>query len=411
MNMRYQDLSILTQREAPNNARTKGFAYLVRAGYITRESDLLPLGQYAINHLNALVEENNDSFFFQLSIPTLCNENETYFPLPSGSFEVIHCPACGYTSRRDIARIKKNPLPTETLLPTEKVATPACNTIEGLANFLEIPKEKTAKALLFTRPSDGKLVFAVVRGDMQLSEAKLKAQVGDVRPATIGEITASKAVTGYASPVGLRSALIIVDDLIPDSPNLVAGANEINYHLKNVNFGRDYSAEIVADLVQAEEGHSCTDCGKPLSMINADLLRSNHEYDFNKILHALAESHHDDNGLTLPHPAAPFDVYLMHIPGNTMNTVSTANEIYDSLRSAGISVLFDDRDGRAGVKFNDADLIGCPVRVAVGERGLQEGMIELKLRLASEKRLISLKSLTSLTHQHEFWNLISDLDL
>jgi prolyl-tRNA synthetase len=280
-----------------------------------------------------------------------------------------------------------------------------------LANFLGIPKEKTAKALLFTRPSDGKFVFTVVRGDMQMSEAKLKQQVGEVKPATQEEIAASGAVAGYASPMGLKDALIIVDDLIPNSPNLVAGANETGYHLKNVNYGRDYSAEIVADLVQAEEGNACINCGKPLSAFSADLLASKDVYHFDKILHALAESHHDDKGLTLPHPAAPFDVYLMHVPGKTMDTRSAAVELYESLHKAGIPVLFDDRDERAGIKFNDADLIGCPVRVTVGERGLQNGMVELKPRSAAQNSLISLTSLTGLTSQVEFWNLVNDLDL
>ena len=409
--MRYQDLDILTQRESPNNARTQGFAFLVRAGYVTRENDLLPLGQYAIKHLQKLAEENPSSFFSLLSISTINNEHETYFSLSTGSSEVIHCPACGYTSRSDVALFAKDAASKEAALPIEKVETPHCNTIEDLAKFLEIPEEKTGKALLYTRPSDGKFIFAVVRGDMQLSEAKLKAQVGDVKPATAEEIAASGAVAGYASPVGLQDVLIIVDDLVPDSPNLVAGANRTGYHMKNVNYGRDYSAEIIADLAQAEEGHACLWCGKPLSLLHADLLAIDGEYYFDKILHSLAESHHDDNGLTLPYPAAPFDVYLMHIPGKMMDTLAVAGELYESLQNAGVSILFDDRNGRAGVKFNDADLIGCPVRIAAGERGLQEGMIELKLRSASEKSLISLTRLNGLTSQEEFWNLVNNPDL
>jgi prolyl-tRNA synthetase len=409
--MKYIDLSILTQREAPNNARTQGFAFLVRAGYLTRENQPTPLGEHALKHLEKLSADGGDSFFSKLDIAVIRNEEEAYFPLPTGALEVIHCPACGYTARSELARFAKSASPTEEALPAEKVTTPECHTIEDLANFLGIPKEKTAKALLYTRPSDGKFVFAVVRGDMQLSEAKLKGQVGEVRPATAEEIMASGAVAGYASPVGLKDALIIVDDLIPDSPNLVAGANEAGYHLKNVNYGRDYSAENVVDLVQAEEGQACVDCSKSLSAISADLLVSKGVYHFDKILHALAESHHDDKGLTLPHPAAPFDVYLMHVPGKTMDTKSPAAELYESLQKAGIVVLFDDRDERAGVKFNDADLIGCPVRVTVGERGLQNRMVELKPRSATQNSLVSLTSLNSLTSQAEFWNLVDNLDL
>ena len=409
--MKYTDLSIQTQREAPNNARTQGFAFLVRAGYMNREKGRLPLGQHAIEHLQKLAQETGPAFLSLLSLPTIGNAEEVFYPLSTGSIEIIHCPACGNTARSERASFAKKSFSNEEPLPVEKVATPESNTIEDLANFLGIPKEKTAKALLYTRPADGKLVFAVVRGDMQLSEAKLKDQVGEVKAATYEEIQMAGAVPGYASPVGLKNALIIVDDLIPASPNLVAGANESGYHLKNVNYGRDYSAEIVADLVQAEEGFACANCGNPLSLLSADLLVSQDSYDFDKILHALAESHHDDKGLTLPHPAAPFDVYLMHVPGKTMDTKATANELYEKLQETGIPVLFDDRDDRAGVKFNDADLIGCPVRVTVGERGLQNGIVELKPRIASQNSQISLTGLTGLTSRKEFWNSVNNLDL
>jgi prolyl-tRNA synthetase len=128
-------------------------------------------------------------------------------------------------------------------------------------------------------------------------------------------------------------------------------------------------------------------------------------------LHALAESHHDDKGLTLSHPAAPFDIYLMHVPGKTMDTKSVAAALYENLQKIGIPVLFDDRDERAGVKFNDADLIGCPVRITVGERGLQNEMVELKPRSASQNGSISLANLADFSNRTEFWNLVNNLDL
>jgi prolyl-tRNA synthetase len=409
--MKYSDLSIQTQREAPNNARTQGFAFLVRAGYLTRENQPTALGEQALSHLKALSLELGETFFSTLAIPVIGNKAETFYPLKTGPLDVIHCPACGYTSVSKIASFTKNAFSSEGALPAEKVVTPECNTIEDLANFLGIPKEKTAKALLYTRPSDGKFIFAVVRGDMQLSEAKLKLQVGEVKPATAEEIAASGAIAGYASPIGLKDALIVVDDLIPNSPNLVAGANESGFHLKNVNYGREYSAEIIADLVQAEAGKPCINCQKPLSLLTAELLASAEAYHFDKILHALAETHHDDKGLALLHPAAPFDVYLMHVPGKTMDTQTPALGLSESLGKAGIRVLFDDRDERAGVKFNDADLIGCPVRVTVGERGLQNGMVELKPRSAMQNSLVNLSSLAGLTSQTDLWSLVSKLDM
>lgn len=388
--MKYRELYIETQRQPPNNARTEGFSLLVRAGYLTRENVPTKLGGYTLDHLRELAAKLGDSFLSDIGPQTIGNGDETFFPIRFGSVEVAHCLACKYTERLEFARFKKTPLPQEEQLPPEKVSTPDCSTIESLANFLNIPKEKTAKALMYTRVSDYKFIFVVVRGDMQISEAKLKQSVGDIRPASAEEIANSGAAAGYASPIGLKDALIVVDDLIPQSQNLVAGANETGYHLKNTNYGRDYSAEIVADLVQAKSGDACFNCGTSLSVISVISLSTRNEFDFENILLALAETYHDDNGLTFPYPAAPFDIYLMHLPGKEIDTRAKAKEVYNSLQSAGISVLFDDRDERAGVKFNDADLIGSPIRLTIGEKGLKEGMVELKARKEKENRLVSI---------------------
>ncbi|MHB8778293.1 MAG: proline--tRNA ligase [Anaerolineales bacterium] len=391
--MRYRDLTIQTQREFPNNARTPGFGWLVRAGYLTRENEILPLGEQAISRLQNL--SGDPSFFSLLSLPLISNEYETYFPLSTGATEIILCESCKYTERLELAHFKKTALPREEERPLEKISTPDCNTIESLANFLGIPKEKTAKALMYTRALDNQFVFVVVRGDMQLSESKLKKLAGDVRPATAEEIVKAGAAIGYASPIGLKNALILVDDLITQSQNLVAGANDAGCHFKHTNYPRDYSAEIVADVTQAKTGDPCIHCGNPLSIYSTLGLAAHSGFHFKNILLALAETHHDEKGLTLPKSAAPFDVYLMHLPGKQMDTRAKAVEIYDQLQSAGISILFDDRDERAGVKFNDADLIGCPMRVTVGEKALQNGMVELKPRREKENQSLSLENLIS----------------
>lgn len=391
--MKYTDLQIQTQREAPNNARTEGFAFLARAGYLTRENQLLPIGEQAISRLKLLLED--PSLLFQLSLPLLLNDHETFFPLPAGDVEIVHCESCKYTERLELAQFKKKALPREEELPLEKVLTPDCNTIESLANFLGVPKEKTAKALMYTRVSDGQFVFIVVRGDMQLSEAKLRNLVGEIKLAEAESVRRAGAEAGFASPIGLTNTLIVVDELIPKSKNLVAGANEAGYHLKNTNHPRDYAAEIVADVTQAKAGDPCVNCGNPLSTLSSLSLATSSEFLFENILLALAETHHDEKGLALPKSAAPFDVYLMHVPGKTINTAEKAEEIYNSLQSEGISVLFDNRDERAGVKFNDADLIGCPVRVTVGEKAFQSEMVELKLRKEKENQLIPLADLIS----------------
>ncbi|MEK6753197.1 MAG: YbaK/EbsC family protein [Chloroflexota bacterium] len=392
--MKYTDLNIQTQREAPNNARTEGFAFLVRAGYVTRENEMLPLGQQAISRLQHLSED--PSFLFHLSLPILLNDHETYFPLSTGGTEIIHCKSCKYTERLELAQFKKKALPREEELPLEKVLTPDCNTIESLANFLGVPKEKTAKALMYTRVADGQFIFIVVRGDMQLSEAKLRNIVGEIKLADAESIHRAGAEAGFASPIGLTNALIVLDELIPRSQNLAAGANEAGYHFKNTNHPRDYSAEIVADVTQAKTGDSCVNCGNPLSTLSCLSLATRSEFLFENILPALAETHHDEKGLALPISAAPFDVYLMHLPGKSINTLEKAEEIYNALQSAGISVLFDNRDERAGVKFNDADLIGCPMRITVGEKALKDGMVELKLRTASGGSVVPVEKILNL---------------
>ncbi len=391
--MKYRELQIQTQREFPNNARTPGFGWLVRAGYMTRENELLPLGKQMIERLHHL--SSGPSFFPLLSLPILTNEIETYFSLPIGSTEIIHCESCKYTQRLELAQFKKTAFPHEEELSLEKVLTPDCNTIESLANYLNIPKEKTAKTLMYTRIADNQFIFVVVRGDMQLSEAKLKNLVGDVRAATMDEIVKSGTVAGYASPIGLTNALIIVDNLIPNSQNLVAGANDTGYHFKNTNIPRDYSVETIADLTQAKAGDTCIHCGNSLAIFSTLLLATRSEFYFENILLALAETHHDEKGLTFSKPAAPFDVYLMHLPSKQMDTFAKAEEIYKDLQSNHIPVLFDDRDERAGVKFNDADLIGCPMRITVGEKALQNGMVELKLRKADKNILVPFTEIIS----------------
>jgi len=396
--MRLSQTDIQTLREAPSNARTQGFAWLVRAGYLTRGSEVTALGERAISRLQERSEagQSPTDLFRELDLPVIETEGgEIFFAISSGKMKVLQCPSCGYANRKELARFTKETPPQDEELPVEKVLTPDCHTIEMLAEFLHIPTSKTAKALLLTRPSDGKLIFVVVRGDMQLSEAKLKDHTGDFRVATYEEIAAAGATPGFASPIGLDDALIVVDDLIPASPNLVAGANEEGYHLLNVNYGRDYTAEIVADLAEAEAGDPCPNCGGKLELLKADLIAE--VYDGNltfqpvEMLQALAETHHDENGLTLPRAAAPFDIYLIVIPGRELDTISVADEMYETLQKEGFSVLYDDREARAGIKFNDADLIGAPVRITVGERGLQAGNVEVKPRVGTEKELVGLE--------------------
>lgn len=386
--MRFGQLNLQTLREAPANVRSAGFAFLVRAGYLSRDKEVLFLGQQAIARMQSVAGQPD--FYEQLGLPVLRSQQQVFFAHEKGAQQVMHCPACGFVSRRETAAFAKTVFSQEAPLPLETIPTPDCNTIEALAALLDIPKQKTAKALMFTRLSDEKFIFVVVRGDHTLGEEKLKAAVGDVRLARPEEILAAGAVAGYASPLGLQNALIVVDDIIPNSPNLVAGANQAGHHFLNTNCGRDYAPELVADLVLAGPGDPCSVCGGALSVLQADRLAADGQVDFLQVLLAVAEMHYDDKGLKLPAAAAPFDVHLVSLPGKELDTLAAALELVGRLEQAGFSVLLDDRDERAGVKFNDADLLGCPLRLTVGERALRDGMVEFKRRSGSESSNIPL---------------------
>jgi prolyl-tRNA synthetase len=389
--MRYSELKIETQRQAPSRARSEGSGFLRRAGYIGHQNEITPLGARLEARLRELAGAHRpEGFLSDLGIPAVKTEaGEFYFKTPTSHTQIMECPACDYAAPCDLARIRKSTGGREDAVPLEKVETPECGTIDALAQYLGLPKERTAKALMYTRPSDGQFIFVVIRGDMQLSEAKLRGVVGETRPATQDEILGAGATPGYASPIGLKRGLIVVDDLIPDSPNLVAGANELGFHLKNVNFGRDYEAASVVDLVLAQEHDPCPHCGAALHMTDADLLMDRNGLRIEPLFEALAELHRDEKGLVLSAAAAPFDVYLMHLTGKEQDTRLQAAKLAADWEQAGIAVLLDDRDERAGVKFADADLIGCPVRATLGERGMKDGMVELKPRNGAESTLVS----------------------
>jgi prolyl-tRNA synthetase len=340
-----------------------------------------------------------------------------YFASPAGGMTVLHCPSCGYADDQRTARFRRPVIEPEDLQPLEKVQTPNCRTIAALTRYLKIPESRTAKAVFLREVFGGRLVFVLVRGDMDVSLQKLKRHVM-TEPADEEDIRAAGAEPGYGSPIGLkkRKALVIVDEAIPAAFNLVGGANEPGYHFRNVNYGRDFKAHVVADIAQAHQGDLCFHCGTPLEAIAAAPLANMHfraangesptftdvdgrqapvqvgffRVDVGRLFAALAETHHDERGLTLPPAVAPFDVHLIALPGKSADTRTAADNLYEVLQKAGYAVLYDDRDERAGVKFNDADLIGCPVRITVGDKNLEEGAVEVKRRTDRDSKLVSL---------------------
>jgi prolyl-tRNA synthetase len=348
--------------------------------------------------------------------------HEFMFLTPIGEDVLATCAACGYASNLQVARFRKPAAPDEPPADVEPVETPGASTIEAVADHLGIPTSRTAKAVFYTAQLAAEegdesaevrdvFVLALVRGDMQVNETKLANAIGSrgLRPATAEEIRAAGVEPGYGSPVGAaETALVVVDDLLPESPNLVMGANRAGWHLRNVNVGRDFAPGIVADVVSAYEGAECPECGEPLALVRGvevgnifqlgvryseamgatfldangreqPLVMGSYGIGVGRMLACLAESHHDDRGLTLPISVAPYQAHLVRLSADE-EVVRTADELYDALRAAGVEVLYDDRASSAGVKFADADLIGAPFRLTLSSRSLKAGGVEYKER-------------------------------
>lgn len=351
--------------------------------------------------------------------------HEFMYLTPIGEDTIIICDACGYAANRQVARFRKPAAAAEPPRALARVATPNATTIEDLAAFLDVPRSRTAKAVFLVatvaagQQEVERFVFAVVRGDMDVNETKLAnaVQARALRPALEAEIRAHGAEPGYGSPLGVQGALIVVDDCAAASPNLVAGANEVGYHLRNVNYGRDYQADLVADIAAADEGAACPECGRPLraprGVETGNLFKLGTRYSAalgctfldaggrtqpvimgsygignGRLLACLAEAHHDEHGLIWPCTVAPYQVHLVTLGTPGSEPAGVAERLYGELDAAGLEVLFDDREESPGVKFMDADLIGLPLRLTVSERALRQGGVEFKRRDSPERTVV-----------------------
>lgn len=336
----------------------------------------------------------------------------------AGEDTLVLCNACGYAANQEIAvsalaATASNPR-SDDGRPPEEVATPDCATIMELARFFGVAASATAKAVFFDTPERG-LVFAVIRGDREVNQHKLQtlAGVSALIPASIERIAAIGAVPGYASPVGLRDhpaggPFIVADPSVTATTPLIAGANRHGYHLRNVVYGRDWRATIVGDIAETRDGDPCSRCGSPLRHTNGievghifklgtrysealgasfldqagvarPIVMGSYGIGLERLLQVIVEQHNDGAGIAWPRAIAPFDTHLVRL-GKNEATRRAADALYDELLVAGIAVLYDDRDDTAGVKFNDADLIGLPLRIVIGDRMLAEGMVEVKTR-------------------------------
>jgi prolyl-tRNA synthetase len=342
--------------------------------------------------------------------------HEFMYLSPIGEDTILLCDACGYRANRQVAGFRKSLPGAEEQRPLEKISTPDADTIEALAGYLEVPESRTAKAVFMvgTIGEAERFVFAVVRGDMELSETKLATAVGasELRPALEAEIRAVGAEPGYGSPLGVEGALVVADDAIVASPNLVAGANEEGFHFLNVNHGRDFEADVVADLASAGDDSPCPECGGAMraergvevgnifklgtrysEALGASFLDGNGErrpvvmgsygIGVGRLLACVAEEHRDEDGLVWPVSVAPYHVHLVVGEAGEM-----ADGLYEELGSTGLEVLYDDRRESLGAKFKDADLIGIPLRLTLTPRSLQRGGVEIKARADTESHIV-----------------------
>jgi len=365
--------------------------------------------------------------------------HEFMYLTPIGEDTLIICEGCNYSANRQVAIFGKETPAPEPELPLEKVATPGSKTIGELASYLNIKASKTAKAVFMIanikKPeaeTKDIFIFAIVRGDMEVNETKLAhvLQASSLRPATEEEIRSVGAEPGYASPINLRNRqdstefLCVVDELIPESKNLVSGANETGYHFINVNYARDYEGDIVADITSAQDGDPCPICGASLKAVRGvevgnifklgtrfsdtldctyldkageekPIVMGSYGIGLGRLIGCIAEAHHDENGLVLPATVAPYPIHLVLLSG-TKNMdvhllIEKADRLYEDLRRAGMDVLYDDRDESPGVKFKDADLIGLPVRLTISERSLKNGGVECKLRSRPDRDIYPLE--------------------
>jgi prolyl-tRNA synthetase len=338
---------------------------------------------------------------------------------PAGEDVLVLCETCDYAANRQVAVIPKPDPAEEEPRPLEEVPTPGTTTIASLAAYLDIGEDRTAKAAFFVT-GDGRLVTAIVRGDYEVNETKLAnavAAAGGIRPATVEEIKAAGMEAGYGSPIGAHDTVVVIDDLVARSPNLVAGANREGYHYRHVNVGRDFTADVTADITNAQDGDPCPRCGNPLILRNGievgnifklgtkysdafgatylgedgqahPIVMGSYGIGVGRNVACIVEEHHDAKGIVWPAEVAPYAAHLVSIgAAKEPRVTEVAERLHALAAEAGDrhEILWDDRDESPGVKFTDAELIGMPWILTVSPRSLAAGGIEVTERATGQR--------------------------
>ncbi|WP_027870113.1 proline--tRNA ligase [Eubacterium sp. AB3007] len=346
-----------------------------------------------------------------------------------GESDIAYCEHCNMAATTERAACVDAPAQEDVeMLPMEEKFTPGTKTIEDVANYLGLSQEQTIKALLFvTYDEEGEengYVAAFVRGDRDLNMTKLvnaldiaEHQIEFADEEKMGAATG--CVGGFTGPTGLHDCTLVVDSELPGLKNLCAGACKEDHHLINVNYGRDYKADIITDLKVLKEGDPCPVCGQPVkhargievgqvfklgtkysASMGATYLDENQKEQLiemgcygigiTRTMAAIVEQHHDEDGIIWPISVAPYHVIITLVKPNDEAQKALGEKLYEDLQKAGVEVLLDDRKERPGVKFKDADLLGIPVRITVGKLA-GEGKVEYKLRREEDKVEISVE--------------------
>ncbi len=346
------------------------------------------------------------------------DSHEFILATPTGEDTVITCPACGYTANAEKASGVYHELSAEDEESLEEVSTPGVKTIDGLAQYLNISDEKTFKAVFYM--ADGELVFVTIRGDLEVNDIKLKnaLHASDLHLADDQEVAKAGLVAGSASAIGINDIKRVGDLSITRGNNFVVGGNKPDTHLRGANYPRDFQVDILTDIALARPGQGCPNCGQPLEAVRgvevghifklgtffsealgANYLDQDGQHQpimmgcygigVGRLLAAAIEQNHDDKGIAFPATIAPYQVHLVGLNLADEQVAEEAERLYQELQDQGIEVLFDDRtEQTAGVKLNDVDLLGLPVRLVVSPRNMKAGVVEFKQRLDETSSLV-----------------------
>ena len=335
-----------------------------------------------------------------------------------GEDEIVFCSGCDYAANIEKATSVNHEASTEEMKEMGEIETPNVHTIEELQDFFKMDAGQFAKTLIYY--ADGKTVAVVVRGDRDVNETKVANAIGGAVEFELASEDTIKAVTGaevgFAGPIGIKTDYLFIDQEVVDQRNVIIGANKTGYHIQNANFGRDFKGQ-VGDFRNVQEGDKCPKCGQPLEIMRgvevghifklgtkysesmgATFLDQNgksqpiimgcYGIGVERTVAAVIEQHHDENGIIWPLAIAPYHVVVVPVNVKKEEHLENAEKIYKELEAAGVEVLLDDRNERAGFKFKDSDLLGIPMRITVG-KDIVDGKVEFKLRKEADKEIIS----------------------